>query len=66
MRMRSLALPLTTTALGAAPGLAQNVDQVKPVFEHVLPNANGKRLVAPYFREGNWISPQKMKSSRHG
>jgi hypothetical protein len=37
---------LTTTALGASPGLAQNVEQVKPVFEHVLPNVKGKRMVA--------------------
>jgi quercetin dioxygenase-like cupin family protein len=46
MRMRSLALLLTTSALVASPGLAQNVEQVKPVFEHVLPNAKGKRMVA--------------------
>jgi len=46
MRIRSLALLLITTALGASPVLAQNVEQVKPVFEHVLPNAKGKRMVA--------------------
>ena len=46
MRMHSLALLLTTTALGASTGLAQNVEQVKPVFEHVLPNIKGKRMVA--------------------
>src|ERR1700744_5468507 len=46
MRMRCLALLLITTALGVSPGLAQNVEQVKPVFEHVLPNAKGKRMVA--------------------
>jgi quercetin dioxygenase-like cupin family protein len=46
MRMRSLALLLTTTALATSPGLAQNVEQVKPVFEHVLPNVKGKRMVA--------------------
>jgi hypothetical protein len=61
MRMRSLALLLITTALGASPGLGQNVEQVKPVFEHVLPKAKGKRLVAPYFRDGHWISAQKME-----
>jgi quercetin dioxygenase-like cupin family protein len=44
--MCSLALLLIATALGASPGLAQNVEQVKPVFEHVLPNINGKRMVA--------------------
>jgi quercetin dioxygenase-like cupin family protein len=46
MRMRSLALLLTTIAFGASPGLAHNVEQVKPVFEHGLPNVNGKRMVA--------------------
>jgi quercetin dioxygenase-like cupin family protein len=46
MRMRSLAMLLITTALGATPGLAQNAEQVKPVFEHVLPNVKGKRMVA--------------------
>jgi hypothetical protein len=61
MRMRSLALLLTATALRASPALAQNVEQVKPVFEHVLPNAKGKRLVAPYFRDSHWISAQKME-----
>jgi quercetin dioxygenase-like cupin family protein len=46
MRMRSVALLLITTALGASPGLTQNIEQVKPVFEHVLPNAQGQRMVA--------------------
>jgi hypothetical protein len=59
--MRSLALLLTTTALWASPGLAQSVEQVKPVSEHVLSNAKGKRLVAPYFRDGNWLSAPKMQ-----
>ena len=31
---------------GVSPGLAQNVEQVKPVFEHIIPNAEGKRMVA--------------------
>jgi hypothetical protein len=51
MRMRSLALLLTTTALGGS---------------HVLPNAKGKRRVAPCFRDGNWISAEKMQRWRHG
>jgi enoyl-CoA hydratase/carnithine racemase len=51
MRMRSLALLLTTTAPGAS---------------HVLPHATGKRRVAPYFRDGNWISAEKMQRWRHG
>jgi quercetin dioxygenase-like cupin family protein len=46
MPIRSLALLLIATVLGASSGLAQNAEQVKPVFEHVLPNAKGKRMVA--------------------
>ena len=33
-------------AIGSAPGLAQTVEQVRPVFEHALPNVDGKRMVA--------------------
>ena len=32
--------------IGDLPGLAQNVEQVKPVFEHVIPNIEGKSMVA--------------------
>lgn len=39
-------LGLTALALGVSPGLAQTGEQVKPVFEHVLPNAEGKSLAA--------------------
>jgi quercetin dioxygenase-like cupin family protein len=53
-------LVLTAMALGAPPALAQTVEQVKPspssasafdyggvtVFDHVIPNAKGKSLVA--------------------
>jgi quercetin dioxygenase-like cupin family protein len=46
MRMRSLALLLTATAIVTSPGLAQQAEQVKPVFEHTLPNVKGKRMVA--------------------
>jgi quercetin dioxygenase-like cupin family protein len=45
-RTDSLRLVLAATALGVAPGLAQNVEQVKPVFEHAIPNAQGKSMVA--------------------
>jgi quercetin dioxygenase-like cupin family protein len=55
-----LGLALATIALGVPPGFAQNVAQVKPppggassfdfggvnVFERVLPNAEGKSMVA--------------------
>ena len=46
MRTASLGLVLTAIGLGVSPGFAQNVEQVKPVFEHVIPNAEGKRMVA--------------------
>jgi quercetin dioxygenase-like cupin family protein len=53
MRKASLGLVLTAIGLGVSPGLAQNVEQVKTVleqvktvFEHVIPNAEGKRMVA--------------------
>jgi quercetin dioxygenase-like cupin family protein len=46
IRMRFLAMLLITTALATSSGVAQNVEQVKPVFEHALPNAEGKRMVA--------------------
>ena len=39
-------LALTAIALGVSPGLAQNLEQVKPVFEHIIPNAKGKSMVA--------------------
>jgi quercetin dioxygenase-like cupin family protein len=45
IRTRSLGLLLTSTALGVSPGLAQNVEQVKLVFEHVMPNTEGKSMV---------------------
>jgi quercetin dioxygenase-like cupin family protein len=44
MRMGSLWLVLTAMAFGA--GFAQNVEQVKPVFAHVIPNTQGKSMVA--------------------
>ena len=46
IRTRFLGLLLTAIALGATPGLAQNVEQVKPVFKHLIPNVEGKRMVA--------------------
>lgn len=46
MRMHTLALLLITTALGTSSGLAQNAEQVRPVFEHALPNVKGKHMVA--------------------
>ena len=46
MRTGSLGLIVTAISLGVSPGLAQNMEQVKPVFEHIIPNAEGKRMVA--------------------
>jgi quercetin dioxygenase-like cupin family protein len=45
MRTNSLSLVVAAIAFGALPGLAQNVEHVKPVFQHVLPNAGGKSMV---------------------
>ena len=40
-------LALTAIAIGVTPGLAQkNLEQVKPVFEHVIPNTQGKSMIA--------------------
>ena len=46
VRTGILGLVLTTTALGVSPGLAQYQEDVKLVFEHVIPNAEGKSLAA--------------------
>ena len=32
--------------MGVSPGLAQSSDEVKLVFEHAIPNIDGKRMVA--------------------
>ncbi len=46
--MRTASLPLVAAAitLGASPAIAQDRDQVRVVFEHALPNVEGKRIVA--------------------
>ena len=46
MRTASVALVLAAIALGGSPAVAQNADQVRGVFEHSLPNIEGKRMVA--------------------
>src|SRR5690242_10171066 len=46
MRTAFLGLVLTAMALEISPALAQNVEQVKPVFEHILPNTEGKSMIA--------------------
>ena len=42
----SIALPFAAMTLGASPPATAPMEQVKPVFEHVLPNAAGKSMVA--------------------
>src|SRR5262245_20741883 len=42
----SSGLILTAIVLGGSPALAQNLEEVKVVFEHAIPNIKGKRLVA--------------------
>ena len=46
MRTGCLGLVLAATALRVSPGLAQSSDEVKLVFEHAIPNIDGKRMVA--------------------
>ena len=46
MPKASIRLLLAAISLGLSPALAQNLEQVKPVFEHVIPNAQGKSMVA--------------------
>ena len=43
--IRNLALVFSAIALGLPPGLAQNSEEVKVVFEHAIPNIEGKRMV---------------------
>jgi quercetin dioxygenase-like cupin family protein len=45
MRSGASALALTAIAAVGSPALAQKGEQVKPLFEHVLPNAEGKSMV---------------------
>jgi quercetin dioxygenase-like cupin family protein len=46
MRKGFFGLVSAAIALGVSPGLAQNLEEVKVVFEHAIPNIQGKRLVA--------------------
>jgi quercetin dioxygenase-like cupin family protein len=41
-----LGLALVAMGVGGSAALAQSVEQVKPVFEHVIPNTVGKSMVA--------------------
>ena len=46
MRTASVPLVAAAIALGASPAMAQDREQVRVVFEHALPNVEGKRMVA--------------------
>ena len=41
IRIGSWALLVTAIVAGASPGLAEDAEQVKPVFKHVIPNIDG-------------------------
>ncbi len=41
-----LSVVVAVIALGASPAIAQDREQVQVVFEHALPNVEGKRMVA--------------------
>ena len=45
-RAASVALIFTAIALGVAPALAQSKEDTKVAFEHIIPNAEGKSLIA--------------------
>jgi quercetin dioxygenase-like cupin family protein len=45
--VRAVAVPLLASAIAAAsPAIAQDREQVKVVFEHALPNVEGKKLIS--------------------
>jgi len=46
MRTSFLGLMVAALAFWIPAGRAQNVEQVKPVFEHAIPNIEGKSLIA--------------------
>ena len=54
-------LLLAAIALGVSPGLAEQAEQVKPVFKHVIPNVDGKSMVAVVVR----YSPGAKSAPHH-
>ena len=62
----SIAAVFTAIALGTAAGHAQELEQVKPVFEHAIPNIAGKSLIAQvvtYLPGGKTPSHHHAKSA---
>jgi quercetin dioxygenase-like cupin family protein len=46
MRVSLLGMASVAIALGAMPGATRMEEQVKPVFDHAIPNIEGKSMVA--------------------
>ena len=46
LHLVSIGLISAAITLGISPALAQNAEQVKPVFEHAIPNTAGKNMIA--------------------
>src|SRR3954454_8265248 len=46
MSIRFIALLSMAIALAVLPGRAQNGEQVQLAFEHLIPNAEGKKMIA--------------------
>ena len=61
-RTGCLGLVLTAMALASSLGLAQSGEEVKPVFEHELPNIKQKRIVALVV---NYAPGGKSPAHRH-
>ena len=59
----SIAAVFTAIALGTAAGHAQELEQVKPVFEHAIPNIAGKSLRRdlPPRRQDTFPSPRQVR-----
>jgi quercetin dioxygenase-like cupin family protein len=62
MRTTFVPLAAAAVALGASPAIAENRDQVKVVFEHALPNVEGKRMVSVVV---NYPPGTKSPAHRH-
>src|SRR5215813_4602927 len=62
MRTGCLGIVLTAIALGGSPGLARSGEKVKPVFEHAIPNIEGKNMVTVVV---NYAPGGKSPAHRH-
>jgi quercetin dioxygenase-like cupin family protein len=62
MRTAAVLLVALAITLGASPAIAQDRDQVRVVFEHALPNVEGKRMVSVVV---NYPPGARSPSHRH-